>query len=57
MAYGEALAGPAIIESPFSTIVVDPGSTATRRVSGSLVVTTARSEMEEGSAHAGAIGD
>jgi N-methylhydantoinase A len=57
MAYGEAVAGPAIIESPFSTIVVDPGSTAMRRASGSLVVTSSRSEMEEGSAHAGAIGD
>ena len=35
---GEVLAGPAIIESPFTTVVVDPGATAERRASGSLSI-------------------
>jgi N-methylhydantoinase A len=35
---GEALPGPAIIESPFTTVVVDPGSTVARTASGSLVI-------------------
>lgn len=34
----ETLSGPAIVESPFTTVVVDPGSTARRTASGSLVV-------------------
>ena len=38
MAVGEILAGPAIIESPFTTVVVDPGATAERRASGSLSI-------------------
>jgi N-methylhydantoinase A len=35
---GEKLAGPAIVESPFTTVVVDPGATAERRASGSLSI-------------------
>jgi N-methylhydantoinase A len=34
----EPLVGPAIVESPFSTIVIDPGARAERRVDGSFVV-------------------
>jgi N-methylhydantoinase A len=53
----QPVAGPAIVESPFSTIVVDPGSTATRAASGSLVISLAHSERKEGSAHAGAVSE
>ena len=35
---GEVLAGPAIVESPFTTVVVDPGATAERRASGSISI-------------------
>jgi N-methylhydantoinase A len=35
---GEILNGPAIIESPFTTVVVDPGATAERRASGSVSI-------------------
>jgi N-methylhydantoinase A len=38
MKTGEALPGPAIIESPFTTVVVDPGATAERRKSGSVSI-------------------
>jgi N-methylhydantoinase A len=31
--------GPAIIESPFTTVVIDPGARAVRKRSGSLVIT------------------
>src|SRR5882672_6040993 len=33
---GETVAGPALIESAFTTVVVDPGATAIKRPSGSL---------------------
>jgi N-methylhydantoinase A len=36
IAPGEIIAGPAIIESSFTTVVVNPGATAQRRPSGSL---------------------
>ncbi|MFH1090773.1 MAG: hydantoinase/oxoprolinase family protein [Pseudomonadota bacterium] len=36
---GEAAAGPAIIESPFTTIVIEPGSRAVKTESGSLFIT------------------
>ncbi len=36
---GAALRGPAIIESPFTTVVIDPGARAVRKRSGSLVIT------------------
>jgi len=35
---GEQVSGPAIIESPFTTVVIDPGATAERRASGSLSI-------------------
>jgi N-methylhydantoinase A len=35
---GEIVAGPAIIESSFTTVVVDPGAAALRRPSGSLAI-------------------
>jgi len=35
---GEALPGPAIVESPFTTVVVDPGSSLVRTEAGSLVI-------------------
>ena len=38
MAVGEKIAGPAIVESPFTTVVIDPGATAERRASGSLSI-------------------
>ncbi|HCP00321.1 MAG: 5-oxoprolinase [Alphaproteobacteria bacterium] len=38
MTAGEELPGPAIIESPFTTVVVDPGATAERRGSGSVSI-------------------
>ncbi|UOM35470.1 hydantoinase/oxoprolinase family protein [Acuticoccus sp. I52.16.1] len=37
-----ALPGPAIIESPFTTVVVDPDATVKRMASGSLAITPAR---------------
>ena len=36
---GEAMRGPAIIESPFTTVVIDPGARAERTRSGSLFIT------------------
>ena len=36
IAVGERIAGPAIIESSFTTIVVNPGAVAERRASGSI---------------------
>jgi len=35
---GASLKGPAIIESPFTTVVIEPNSTAKRTKSGSLVI-------------------
>jgi N-methylhydantoinase A len=42
MKVGETLAGPAIVESPFTTVVVDPGATAERRPSGSISIVPGR---------------
>jgi N-methylhydantoinase A len=33
------LEGPAIVESPLTTVVIDPGARAVRKESGSLVIT------------------
>ena len=33
------LKGPAIIESPFTTVVIDPGAQVLRKRSGTLVIT------------------
>jgi N-methylhydantoinase A len=38
LALGERLLGPAIVESPVTTIVIDPGAIAERRPFGSLVI-------------------
>ncbi|MEE8172259.1 MAG: hydantoinase/oxoprolinase family protein [Alphaproteobacteria bacterium] len=38
MERGAEVAGPAIIESSFTTVVVDPGASAVRSVSGSLII-------------------
>jgi len=35
---GQEFAGPAILESPFTTVVVDPAARYVRQPSGSLVV-------------------
>ena len=39
MGSGETVEGPAIIESSFTTVVIDPGARAERRPSGSLLIT------------------
>ena len=51
MPVGSPVNGPAIIESPFTTVVVEPGARAERRRSGSLVlgavdVTDEREELD-----------
>jgi N-methylhydantoinase A len=38
LAEGEILCGPAIIESPFTSVVLDPDATAVRTASGSLLI-------------------
>jgi N-methylhydantoinase A len=38
MADGERVVGPALVESAFTTVVLDPGASATRRPSGSLSI-------------------
>jgi N-methylhydantoinase A len=38
MAHDDPVAGPAIIESPYTTVVIDPGATAILKESGSLVI-------------------
>jgi N-methylhydantoinase A len=38
MAIGAPLAGPAVIEAPFTTIVIDPGAVAERLASGSIAI-------------------
>jgi N-methylhydantoinase A len=37
-----SVAGPAIVESAFTTIVIDPGAVAVRRPSGSLSIDVAQ---------------
>ncbi len=39
---GDRLAGPAIVESSFTTVVINPGATAERRPSGSLSIDPGR---------------
>ena len=39
LAAGETLPGPAIVESPLSTVVIEPGAQAERRIGTGLVVT------------------
>jgi N-methylhydantoinase A len=38
MADGDAVAGPALVESAFTTVVVDPGARARRLPSGTLII-------------------
>jgi len=45
MAPGATIAGPAIVESSFTTIVLNPGASAERSASGSLVVFPAAGEL------------
>jgi N-methylhydantoinase A len=45
IAVGEKVAGPAIIESSFTTVVVNPGAVAERRPSGSLSIDPGRGGM------------
>ncbi len=42
MQVGELLAGPAIVESSFTSVVINPGATAERRPSGSLSIDPGR---------------
>jgi len=35
---GQAVSGPAIVESDFTTVMIDPDATATRLASGSLLI-------------------
>jgi N-methylhydantoinase A len=45
MAPGTRIAGPAIVESSFTTIVLNPGSSAERAQSGSLVIAPGTGEL------------
>jgi N-methylhydantoinase A len=47
IACGERLSGPAIIESPFTSVVVDPGAVGERRPSGSLSIVPGAAPSEE----------
>jgi len=38
MAAGERLAGPSIVESSFTTVVIDPGATVERTTLGNLSI-------------------
>ncbi len=53
MAVGSQVEGPAIVESSFTTIVVNPGARAQRAESGSLVIVP--DTREPASARAGAL--
>jgi N-methylhydantoinase A len=45
---GEELQGPAIVQSPVTTIVIDPGARATRTETASLVIETAADGPDQG---------
>jgi N-methylhydantoinase A len=45
MSPGTQIAGPAILESSFTTVVLNPGATAERSASGSLVIIPEGSEL------------
>jgi N-methylhydantoinase A/oxoprolinase/acetone carboxylase beta subunit len=56
LASGETLPGPAIVESPLSTVVIEPGAQAERRAGSGLVVTLARTvDRSGGQARASAV--
>jgi N-methylhydantoinase A len=42
MMEGETVTGPALVESAFTTVVLDPGASAARRASGSLSIDPGR---------------
>jgi N-methylhydantoinase A len=46
MTPGETLIGPAIIESPFTSVVLNPGAVAERRPSGSLSIRPGAAPLE-----------
>ncbi len=48
LAAGETLAGPAIVESPLSTVVLEPGASAERQAGVGLVVTLADQRNRDG---------
>jgi len=48
MAIDERVEGPAIVESPLTTVVVDPGAVARRGASGSVIVDVAPSRQNGG---------
>jgi N-methylhydantoinase A len=56
---GEALAGPAIVESPLTTVVVEPGALAERRPGTGLLVRLFEqaTDREEGRADVNAVND
>ena len=53
MSAGTRVSGPAIIESSFTTVVLNPGAVAERAESGSLVITPGASEQAGGASLAG----
>jgi N-methylhydantoinase A len=48
LAPGQRLAGPAIVESPLTTVVLEPGTVAERRPGVGLVIAFAPQDGEEG---------
>ncbi len=48
LAAGEPLPGPAIVESPLTTVVVEPGASAERHPGTGLVLTLSQSDEREG---------
>ncbi|MBX5439888.1 MAG: hypothetical protein IRZ32_00005 [Solirubrobacteraceae bacterium] len=51
---GAVVAGPAIVESPFTTVVVEPGGSVERAPSGSLLLRPAASATDEPTRSTGA---
>ena len=54
MAPGVQMSGPAIVESSFTTVVLNPGASAERSASGSLVIVPSSGEDSSGAPLAGA---
>jgi N-methylhydantoinase A len=57
MEVDQPLEGPAIVESPFSTVVVEPGAAAQRRPSGSLLITATAADGDKEKARVHAAGE
>ena len=49
MTAGQTVQGPAIIESSFTTVVIEPGGVAERRATGGLMVTPAQAQLASSS--------